>query len=206
MSNDPHTFISSAMIFITHHLLSIILALAGLSMASSPRMQKKHTTRGLFDQFQFLSAHNSVRIQHGANMLTWSAKLAEAAESWADSCQFTHTSGVLADGTAYGENMVAAAGELPIATAVEAFLSDQSAYLLDSSPFPYLQFISIPGSFTLDPPTYNHFSQVIWKGTTEVGCARRTQCGDVFDEDTTLVACFYGPPGNVVGQLACVLR
>nr|WKW83178.1 PR2 [Flammulina filiformis] len=171
------------MIFITHHLLSIILALAGLSMASSPRMQKKHTTRGLFDQFQFLSAHNSVRIQHGANMLTWSAKLAEAAESWADSCQFTHTSGVLADGTAYGENMVAAAGELPIATAVEAFLSDQS-------------------SFTLDPPTYNHFSQVIWKGTTEVGCARRTQCGDVFDEDTTLVACFYGPPGNVVGQLA----
>jgi pathogenesis-related protein 1 len=177
------------MIVIAHRLFltvaSLFVAISFIPHASA-HMQKKHATRGLWDTYQYLSSHNTIRVEHGATPLTWSTALAEAAESWVQSCSFSHSSGVLSDGTAYGENMVAGPGEVSIQTAVNSFVSDES-------------------SFTFQPETYNHFSQVVWKATTEVGCATYTQCSGIFDStrsDETLVACFYSPPGNVIGALA----
>jgi uncharacterized protein YkwD len=42
-----------------------------------------------------LSAHNSVRAQHGAAALTWNNTLADAAQQWADGCKFVHSGGSL---------------------------------------------------------------------------------------------------------------
>ncbi len=41
-----------------------------------------------------------------------------------------------------------------------------------------------------------HYTQIIWRGTTRVGCAMASS-----DSDDYLV-CRYSPPGNVVGQVA----
>jgi hypothetical protein len=49
-------------------------------------------------------------------------------------------------------------------------------------------------------PTFSeqtgHFTQVVWKGTTAVGCGW-AQCNGF-----VLITCRYSPPGNVIGQFA----
>jgi pathogenesis-related protein 1 len=44
---------------------------------------------------QYLSAHNTVREQHGAADLTWNDTLASAAQQWANGCIFEHSGGSL---------------------------------------------------------------------------------------------------------------
>lgn len=41
----------------------------------------------------YLSAHNSVRAQHGAAPLTWSNSLSSVAQAWANGCVFQHSKG-----------------------------------------------------------------------------------------------------------------
>lgn len=42
--------------------------------------------------------------------------------------------------------------------------------------------------------TCGHFTQVVWKGTASIGCAKAT-C-----DNTAVWSCNYDPPGNVVGR------
>ncbi|KAF7303386.1 Fruiting body protein SC7 [Mycena indigotica] len=63
------------------------------------------------------------------------------------------------------------------------------------------------GAGDYDPknPVPSHFTQVVWRGTTQVGCAL-TVCapGTIFDPKFTNTAeyyvCEYAPPGNIIGQ------
>lgn len=55
-------------------------------------------------------------------------------------------------------------------------------------------------------PTYSHFTQMVWKGTTELGCAIAL-CDGIFDASfgkASYMVCEYNPPGNVIGQFAYV--
>ncbi|KAF8914212.1 CAP domain-containing protein [Gymnopilus junonius] len=139
--------------------------------------------RGTVEQIDaFLDSHNFVRAQHNATALQWSTDLAQKAESWADQCQFRHTNGVLS-GELYGENIAAGTGDFPITAAVATFVQDQNDY---------------------NPahPNYLHFTQVVWKSTTELGCAV-SQCPGIFDKSlglASLYVCLYNPVGNVIGQ------
>ena len=45
-----------------------------------------------------------------------------------------------------------------------------------------------------DGEVCGHYTQLVWKNTTEVGCAKVT-CGN-----QTIWVCNYNPPGNYVGQ------
>ena len=47
------------------------------------------------DISSYLSAHNTVRAQHGANPLTWSDDLSNTAQGWANNCIFEHSNGTL---------------------------------------------------------------------------------------------------------------
>ena len=60
----------------------------------SPNTSGNKLTSGS-DIDQYLSAHNSIRAQHGAADLTWSDTLASAAQKWADGCAFKHSGGSL---------------------------------------------------------------------------------------------------------------
>lgn len=64
-------------------------------------------------------------------------------------------------------------------------------------------------SLPVDPtdPTFNHFTQVVWKGTTQVGCAAAL-CDNIFASQfgpATYHVCVYNPVGNVVGEETCVI-
>ncbi|KAG6883426.1 hypothetical protein C0992_008750, partial [Termitomyces sp. T32_za158] len=106
----------------------------------------------------YLSAHNTVRAQHGAAPLAWSDNLASKAQTWANGCVFKHSGGSLGR---FGENLAAGTGSsYGIQTAIKAWTDEVSEY---------------------DPshPTFSHFTQVVWKSTTQVGCAVQL-CDGIF--------------------------
>ncbi|KAJ7068588.1 CAP domain-containing protein [Mycena amicta] len=134
-------------------------------------------------QLSFLWAHNKVRFLHGAQGLVWNDTLANSALSWANGCQLQHSDGSLLSGTPYGENIVAGTGNFPIDNAIQQFTLDQ-------------------GEYNPATPTYNHFTQVVWKATTQLGCAM-SQCSGMLDANlgpASYYVCLYYPPGNVIGQ------
>ena len=119
-----------------------------------------------------LSVHNSKRAQHCVPALGWSASLAEGAKTWASKCKFQHSSGN------YGENL-AMGVPLSAKQAVRLWYNEVSNYNYST------------GKFSLRT---GHFTQVIWKNSSKVGCGK-AQCNG-----QTLYVCRYSPPGNYVGE------
>ncbi|KAL0949246.1 hypothetical protein HGRIS_009324 [Hohenbuehelia grisea] len=178
------------MVFTIHHLLATIVcifsavgALAASSPAMSVEISKRLTIQPRAPQAAtWLNEHNRVRAAHGAQPLTWSPSLAMRAAAWAHRCKFVPTDGVLSS-TLYGENIAAGTGRFPISSAVNMFTQDA-------------------GQYNPTHPSYTHWTQVVWKSTTQLGCAT-ARCNGIFDPalgEATLHVCLYNPPGNVVGD------
>jgi len=130
----------------------------------------------------YLDAHNTVRAKHGAVALTWSNKLASKAQQWVNGCKFEHSGGTLGP---YGENLAAGTGSFDISAAVGLWTAEASAYQPKN-------------------PVPSHFTQVVWKATTQVGCAVQT-CNGIFDAKfgpAKYYACEYYAEGNVIGQFS----
>ena len=128
---------------------------------------------------RFVDAHNRVRAKHCAGALTWSTRLAAIAQRWADSlrdkgCVFGHSGGTT------GENLAAGtAGVLDPEATVAMWYDELKLYA-----FP-------DGGFSMKT---GHFTQVVWRGTTEVGCGHSACNGN------DIWVCEYDPPGNWEGQ------
>ncbi|KAI0073539.1 PR-1-like protein [Panus rudis PR-1116 ss-1] len=135
------------------------------------------------DVQQYLSAHNTVRAQHGAAPLTWSNEAAAKAQEWANRCVFKHSGGTLGP---FGENLAAGTGDsYDIATAIKSWTDEVSQYNSNN-------------------PQPSHFTQVVWKGTTQVGCAVQL-CDGIFPANfgkAKFFVCEYTPQGNIIGQFA----
>ncbi|KIP12021.1 hypothetical protein PHLGIDRAFT_62838 [Phlebiopsis gigantea 11061_1 CR5-6] len=131
----------------------------------------------------YLSAHNTIRAQHGASDLTWSDELASKAQQWANGCVFQHSGGSLGP---FGENLAAGTGSsYDIAAAVKSWTDEVSEYNANS-------------------PVPSHFTQVVWKASTQVGCAVQS-CNGIFAASFGLAkffVCEYSPQGNVIGEFA----
>jgi len=112
--------------------------------------------------------------------------LASKAQQWAANCQFVHSGGKLGQ---FGENLAAGTGgAYNIAAAVKSWTDEASSY--DSN-----------------NPVPSHFTQVVWKSTTQLGCALQIcNNNNIFDASkfgpTKFVVCEYSPPGNVLGQFS----
>jgi len=128
-----------------------------------------------------LEFHNTIRAKHGATPLTWSNEAAGKAQQWANNCQFHHSGGSLGP---FGENLAAGTGSgYGIQQGVEDWTNEVSSY---------------------DPnnPQPSHFTQVVWKGTTQVGCAQQS-CNGIFDASfgpANYIVCEYSPQGNIIGE------
>ncbi|GAA5985104.1 hypothetical protein JCM5350_000843 [Sporobolomyces pararoseus] len=128
-----------------------------------------------------LNEHNRFRAAHNTPPLTWSQPLADAAYKWGSRCVFQHSQGAVGP---YGENLAATAGyKTDIVTgAIQPWEAEAPQY---------------------DPanPVYSHFTQVLWRSTTQLGCAQVTcPAGSIFDAKygpSTFYVCEYNPPGNV---------
>jgi len=138
------------------------------------------------DKAQILALHNKYRAEVGVPPLHWSDRLALGAEKWAkviaglDKMQHSGATGV-------GENLAFWSGSNPsLARMIATWGAEKS--LFSRGPFPQI-------SRTGDWLSVSHYSQMIWRATTEVGCGRGN------NGKTDFLVCWYSPEGNYVGQL-----
>ncbi|KAI9931449.1 hypothetical protein MW887_010024 [Aspergillus wentii] len=134
-----------------------------------------------------MSWSNDYRGKYNASHLVWNETLTEYAKNWADKCLWQHSHGP------YGENL--AFGYPNASAAVVAWGDEGLLYNFDK-----------PTGFTEET---GHFTQLVWKGTAEVGCAAvdcgyddtaKTDNGEYTRAQGWYVVCEYTPAGNVVGD------
>lgn len=139
-----------------------------------------------------LAVHNCARrtAQPGPSppmpLLKWSANLAQAAQAWANRCQWQHsgTSGL-------GENLYAAAPPAAVQTAAAQGWASEAPW------YDYARNRCEPGKVC------GHYTQMVWRDTRQMGCGiRDCSTGSPFQgfANWTLVVCNYTPPGNWAGQ------
>ncbi|KAG7450332.1 PR-1-like protein [Guyanagaster necrorhizus] len=148
------------------------------TVTSSASASSSSSSASSGDIDAWLTAHNTVRQQHGADNLTWSDEVASTAQAWADQCNFEHS------GSSYGENLAEASGDVNIAAAVQLWADEASEYNASN-------------------PTYSHFTQMVWKSTTELGCGY-AKCSNIYSDygGGVLYVCNYNPAGNIDGEYA----
>src|SRR5262249_36883048 len=131
------------------------------------------------DSKALVEAHNRFRAKHCAPPLAWSPKVAASAQKWANTirdrgCALGHSGGQ------YGENLAAGTqGTLDERSIVAMWYDEVKRYSFGS------------GSFSMKT---GHFTQLVWRGTTQVGCGH-SQCNGL-----DVWICQYDPPGNWQGQ------
>lgn len=133
------------------------------------------TTSSGLSPFQedIVNYHNRVRAQHHVGDVTWSDELADFAKNYlaGDNCVFKHSGGP------YGENI--AIGYATIDDALDAWYNEEDQYNYAAGQF---------GENT------GHFTQMVWKGTSQVGCATQDCSGRTF------LVCEYKARGNIIGH------
>jgi pathogenesis-related protein 1 len=142
-----------------------------------------------FDIATMLSAQNTVRASVGIAPLTWSDSLTQSAQSWADTLK---TKGCVMEHdptTEYGEN-------------IGVFWNSEGGgtTLIHSPEYVIQRFASESEYYNYTHNTCKsdvecgHYTQIIWKDTTEVGCAVQTCTAG--GKQTDVWVCRYSPAGN----------
>ena len=125
-----------------------------------------------------LAAHNAVRARVGMAPLAWSDRLAAHSQDWADTLlerrQFAHS-----PHSPYGQNLYEITGAAASAAQVV------NAWAAESRDYDY--------SSNRCGGVCGHYTQIVWGGTKEVGCAVARGGG------REVWVCDYDPPGNIVG-------
>lgn len=124
--------------------------------------------------------HNFHRKNHKAASLKWNQTIQKFAQQWADKIaaedRMYHR-----QPNSYGENIYwISGGEVNGSSVVDSWYSEIKYYNY-----------SKPG-FSM---TTGHFTQVVWAGTTELGCGKAKS-----KRGGTYVVCNYAPPGNYSGM------
>lgn len=131
-----------------------------------------------------LAAHNAVRAEVGVGPLSWDAAAADFAQRYVSTlatvCDLRHSTR-----SGYGENLAAWGGDAPPNRAVAMWAEEKSSYRGGGGPFSNADMVA------------GHYTQVVWRATTGVGCGRTRCSKDGFN--WTLVSCNYSPPGNMLG-------
>ncbi len=131
------------------------------------------------------AAHNAVRKRVGVPELRWSDDLAVYAEQWATqlkrhNCALEHRPARGKYAQKHGENLFLISGaQASAAEVVNEWAAEAADYNYKKN--------SCKG-------VCGHYTQVVWRDSTEVGCALAT-CGP-----TEVWVCNYNPPGNFLGK------
>eukprot|EP00294_Goniomonas_avonlea_P013752 CAMPEP_0114553636 /NCGR_PEP_ID=MMETSP0114-20121206/7775_1 /TAXON_ID=31324 /ORGANISM="Goniomonas sp, Strain m" /LENGTH=347 /DNA_ID=CAMNT_0001738615 /DNA_START=12 /DNA_END=1055 /DNA_ORIENTATION=+ len=166
------------------------LAIITLTLNQGDLMIEEPVVLTAFDndlKTKILDQHNAYRCMHGANPLTWDSALEASANTWANTraaagCGMVHSTPPSTD--PYGENL--AWGSVPtyfdsfIEGAVDAWYDEVANYNFATG--------------ASNGGTIGHFTQVVWKATTKVGCAVG-RCSNA-----EIIVCQYKAAGNYAGQ------
>lgn len=152
--------------------MTIVLLLVGFSLYLGAGISFCATEAEIQE---YVEAHNIHRGLHGVPPVTWSSTLAASAQAWANTCPTGHSGP--------GENMSYAGYIEKPKDVVDDWYSEESLYDYNN-----------PG-FSMDT---GHFTQVVWKSTTQIGCGYRLGCSGTSYPNITV--CQYSPAGNGYGQ------
>ena len=129
-----------------------------------------------------LRSHNYYRSQVGVPALSWSSSLAGKAQRWANylasNNQFKHSGP--------GENLwKGTSGAYSYSQMVGSWGAEKRYFKRG-----YFPNVSTTGNWR----DVGHYTQVIWRKTTQLGCGGATGGGYYY------LVCHYNPVGNVRGQ------
>jgi len=161
----------------TAFVVAVIVAVSGfMSTAEAERA---------IDISELLTAQNKYRTEVGLPPLRWSASLAQSAQNWAgELAKFNQMKHSGADGV--GENLAMwSAGRTSLTKLVDLWGAEKQYFV-------HADFPSV--TTTGDWKTVAHYTQLVWKETTDVGCGLATGGGNDF------LVCRYNPRGNIFGE------
>jgi hypothetical protein len=162
----------------------MVLALAVAVLATPALGQSARRAPAVSERL--LETHNRERSAMHVSPLVWSERLAAEARVWAQDlarrgafAHSTHTGGA-------GENLwMGTAGAYAPEEMIGSFIEEKADFRAGRFPD-----VSRTGNWV----DIGHYSQLIWRGTREVGCALATGRGN------DVLVCRYWPAGNVMGQ------
>ncbi|EPS39895.1 hypothetical protein H072_6286 [Dactylellina haptotyla CBS 200.50] len=125
---------------------------------------------------KLLAVHNKVREAHGVPALKWSSDLVSYGQRNTPTCQFGHTPSLGRDRV--GENILMGGGAIDQMAMQMWYTNELKQYNFGRQGFSMAT---------------GHMTQMVWKSTTEVGCAVK-KCGS-----SSYVKCNYRTPGNMQG-------
>ena len=172
-------------------LVPISLLLACTAPKANESDSGTTTAETATDDNAYVTAHNAVRAavdpaaSPALSDLTWSDDLANIAADWAAGCVFEH-SGRNDPGGSFGENIAYFSGPNSGAEdAVEGWASEVAFY-------------DYQNNTCDDGEQCGHYTQIVWRDTTTVGCGV-ADC-NMMGADGHFFVCNYDPPGNWVGE------
>ncbi|PYH88955.1 PR-1-like protein [Aspergillus ellipticus CBS 707.79] len=145
-------------------------------------------------QSAVLYNHNIHRSNHSASDVEWSSDLETSAQALAAKCVYEHDTSI--DGGGYGQNIGYGVEASEIGVMITNLMyNDEMGYYSD------LYGEADPSMTYFD--NWGHFSQIVWKSTTHVGCATVT-CDSLGNVDASealpFTVCNYSPAGNYEGE------
>ena len=140
---------------------------------------------GPIDQAEILAAHNKYRAEVGVPPLIWSIRLAASAQTWAERIaaldQLKHSGAA-----GIGENLAfATAGHMSLSQLVGLWAAEKQNFKAGTFPD-----VSTTGNWR----DVGHYTQMVWRDTTEVGCATALGGGKEY------LVCQYASQGNIDGE------
>ncbi len=133
-----------------------------------------------------LAAHNAERAAVSVPPLVWSDSLAADAAIWAKQLAATGKFGHSPPDVRKGEGeslWVGTAGGYSTAEMMSGWVAEKSSYRY-----------GVFTNGTTDGQVTGHYTQMIWKNSTAVGCAKAS--GGAYD----VLVCRYSPAGNLTGE------
>lgn len=164
-------------------------AFLACGLAALPAQSANYSYSSGVTAARLLAAHNRERARLGVAPLRWDPALAAAAASYGPTLArlggLTHSA--RANRPGQRENLwMGTRGVFSPEQMVGNWIAER-AYYRPGMPFPY---VSRTGNWA----DVAHYTQVVWRGTTHVGCAIHPSA------HWDYLICRYSPPGNVDGR------